>query len=113
CPGWDYRVEETLIPNAQDQGVGLDVRLKETKVAILYRTEEETDKDNIEAFLSLCEETPSGWHVKARKRQDDDKIPVHVTPDGRLYIKPSDLFSLPSVQELILKIASKQITRKP
>src|SRR5690606_37486702 len=53
CPGWDYRVEETLIPHAKDQGVGLDVTLKETKVAILYRTEEQTDKDNLEAFLSL------------------------------------------------------------
>lgn len=39
---------------------------------------------------------------------NEDKIKVYSTEEGKLYIKPIELFALPHVQELILRIANKE-----
>jgi hypothetical protein len=36
------------------------------------------------------------------------KIKVYGTKEGKLYIKPEDLFALPKVQELIFKLATRK-----
>lgn len=45
--------------------------------------------------------------VEQKEESQEDRIPVYSTPEG-LYIKPSELFALKRVQDLILKISEKR-----
>ena len=42
---------------------------------------------------------------------DNERIKVYGTKEGKLYIKPFDLFSMPRIQKLIKKVAKARITR--
>lgn len=41
-----------------------------------------------------------------------DQIEVHGTKDGKLYIKPSDLFERENVQQLIQKIVNSPVIKR-
>lgn len=44
--------------------------------------------------------------------EKDEPIPVHATPEGRLYIKPADLFAKKSVQDLIMRLTTSRKAAK-
>ena len=44
-----------------------------------------------------------------RKKKRKNGIQVHATKEGDLYIKVSDLFSQPHVQELVLRMAKSDL----
>jgi uncharacterized protein (DUF1015 family) len=46
-------------------------------------------------------------HVQ--KGLEDNKIVVHATKDGKLYILASDLFSLDKVKNLLVKVNQSQV----
>jgi len=46
---------------------------------------------------------------KVQKGLENEKIEVHATKDGKLYILASDLFSLDKVRDLVIKISEAQV----
>lgn len=49
--------------------------------------------------------------TKRNMSEKTDRIEVHGTKEGKLYIKPEDLFKQKSVRNLIEKIVSSQVLK--